>query len=298
MLALKTIGDADRLVARTERLQRAVIIGGGLIGVQAANALRREGRQITKVIGSKQPLSRNVDSACARIVCESIRECGIEMTFESNAVAIDKTQDGLSVRLNSGRSLAADTVVIGKGVRPNIGWLGGSDIRVDRGVVVDDTLRTNCDDIFAAGDVAQGTDFLSGEKQLIATWPNACDQGRAAGTNMAGGDCRFQALSGNVCSFLGRTVASVGITQRPDQYHEELVHAPPGKEIYRKLIWNLDDQLVGAVLMGQVADIGILRAMIRSRVRIPWSQKKAMIRGPVRYGDFFAKQAGSFLSVR
>ena len=294
VFTLKTIDDADKLVKAAAAMKDVVIVGGGLIGLQAANALFRAERNIKIIIGSKQPLSRNVDPSCAENVCQGIRECGMSILFETHAVAIEKTKNKLNVTLNSGRNLETDAVIIGKGVTANTQLIAESEIKVNYGIIVDETMRTNIPNVFAAGDVAEGINLITGGRQVIATWPNACSQGRTAGINMAGGLDRNEGLSSNICGFLGSSVASVGITNPDNNDFEEVVCEEPLKGRYRKLVWNKKDELVGAVLMGTVADIGVITTLIRNRVRIPREKRAQMVRSTIRYGDFFSERTGHF----
>ncbi|MGD9280800.1 MAG: FAD-dependent oxidoreductase [Desulfobacterales bacterium] len=294
VFTLKTIDDADKLVKFGDQMKDVVIIGGGLIGLQAANALFSPGRNVKIIIGSKQPLSQNVDPSCAENVCQGIRECGMTVIFETQAVSIEKTKNKLSVALSSNQLLEADAVIIGKGVNPNIRLVEESEIEINQGILVDETMRTNVPNVFAAGDVAEGLNLITGQRQVIATWPNACSQGQTAGINMTGGMDRNQGLNNNICGFLGSSVASVGITKPDNNDYEEVVSEDPAKGRYRKLVWNKKDELVGAVLMGKVADIGIISNLIRNRVRIPKEKREQMARSTIRYGDYFSEKAAHF----
>ena len=294
VFTLKTINDADQLVKSAAQMKDIVIIGGGLIGLQAANALYAADRNIRIIIGSKQPLSQNVDPSCAENVCQGIRECGMSILFESHAVSIEKAKHKLCVALSSDKHLEADAVIIGKGVRPNTQLVEESEIAVNHGIIVDETMRTNVPNVFAAGDVAEGLNLITGERQVIATWPNACSQGQTAGINMAGGKDQNQGLNINICGFLGNTVASVGITKPENDNFEEAVANDPAKGLYRKLVWNKKDELVGAVLMDKTADIGVISNLIRNRVKIPKQNRRQMVRSTIRYGDYFSKNTGHF----
>ncbi len=294
VFTLKTVDDADKLVKAAAGMADIVIVGGGLIGLQAANALYAAGRNIRIVIGSRQPLSRNVDPSCAENVCQGIRECGMSILFETHAVSIEKAKNKLIVTLSSDKNLEADAVIIGKGVRANTQLVAESEIEVNYGILVDETMRTNVPNVFAAGDVAEGLNLITGERQVIATWPNACSQGRTAGINMAGGMDQNEGLSSNICGFLGSTIASVGITNPENGDFEEVVSQDPAKGRYRKLLWNKKDELVGAVLMGTVADIGVITSLIRNRVKIPREKREQMVRSTIRYGDYFSEKTGHF----
>ncbi len=295
IFTLKSIDDVDKILQKSCDMKEIVIVGGGLIGLQAANSLYSEDRKITMVIGSKQPLSQNIDPPCAESVCKSIKECGISLLFETSVISIERIKNKLKVELNSGKTLDADSIIIGKGVTPNIHIVSESGIDVNTGIIIDETMRTNIPNIFAAGDVAEGTNLLTGKKQIVATWPNACLQGKTAGINMAGGESKFYSLNSNICSLLGRTVASVGITKPANMNFEENTFTNPGKGLYRKIIWNNKDEIVGALLMGKVEDIGIITNMIKNRVKISGELRSCMARATVKYGEFFSRKIGHFL---
>ena len=196
--------------------------------------------------------------------------------------------------LSSDKNIEADAVIVGKGVRPNIQLVQESEIAINQGIMVDETMRTNVPNVFAAGDVAEGLNLITGQRQVIATWPNACSQGQTAGLNMAGGQDKNQGLNSNICGFLGNTVASVGITKPENDDYEERVTQDPAKGLYRKLVWNKKDELVGAVLMGKTADIGVISNLIRNRVKIPKEKRSQMVRSNIRYGDYFSQKTGHF----
>ena len=111
---------------------------------------------------------------------------------------------------------------------------------------------------------------------------------------MAGGVDKNEGLSSNICGFLGSTVASVGITNPANDNFEEVVSTDPTKGQYRKLVWNKNDELVGAVLMGKVADIGVISSLIRKRVKTPREKRDQMVRSIIKYGDYFSQNTGHF----
>jgi NAD(P)H-nitrite reductase large subunit len=235
----------------------------------------------------KWPASRiSIDPSCGENVCQTIRECGIQILFGSWAMGIDQGKQRLQVELNSGAKLDADAVIVGKGVRPNIDLLEGSHVAANTGILVDECMQTSVDNIYAVGDVTESINLVSGERQIIATWPNACNQGRAAGANMAGKKQSFSSLNMNVCSFLGNAVASVGIT-KPNKNYQAEVRQNIEQGFYRKLVWNQYDELVGAVLMGKIADIGILTHMIKNRIIVPEAKRKRMAISSIAYADHF-----------
>jgi NAD(P)H-nitrite reductase large subunit len=287
IFTLKTIADADRILSFTETKKDIAILGGGLIGMQAANALTGTGRRITLIIGSGQPLSQNVDGECSRFITHSIEHSGLSVLFNTRVEHISKDDQRLGLQLSSGESFAVDAAIVGKGVRPNTGLAESAGLEVDWGIVVDSHMNTSVPGIFAAGDVAQGLNQATGDRQVVATWVNACVQGKAAGTNMSGGDLSCSGLNGNVCSVLGNSVASVGITRPDPERHRSRSYTHPSGLFYRNIIFNEADEIAGAIMMGQVADIGLIRNMIVNRVQVPVNMQDRIARGPISYGEVY-----------
>jgi NAD(P)H-nitrite reductase large subunit len=190
-------------------------------------------------------------------------------------------QDGsLTVSLDNGETLAADLVIAATGVKPNISFLAGSGIETDQGVLVDRNLRSNIADVYAAGDVAQGLDFSTGEYSVHAIQPTAADHGRIAALNMAGREAGFQgSVVMNVLATLGLVSSSFGLWAGVDGGDAaELVEA--GRYRYLRLQFE-DDVLVGSTSLGLTEHVGVLRGLIQGRVRLGrW--KKRLVADPTR----------------
>ncbi len=287
VFTLKTIQDADDILSYTHSKKRIAIFGGGLIGLQVANALCGEGRKITLIIGSGQPLSQNVDGECSRFITSNIEQSGLAVLFHTRVEQISKDNSRLVIHLSTGECLPVDAAIVGKGVMPNTSLAKSAGVKVNQGILADSRMRTDLPDIYAAGDVAEGLNQTTGQHQIVATWVNACAQGKAAGTNMSGGDLTCSGLNGNVCSILGKPVASVGITKPDPARHRSKRHTHPSGLFYRNIIFNEKDEIVGAVMMGIVSDIGLIRSMIINRVRTPEKVQDRIARGPLTYGDVY-----------
>ncbi|MBZ0160196.1 MAG: FAD-dependent oxidoreductase, partial [bacterium] len=156
--------------------------------------------------------------------------------------------------------------VMAAGVAPNIDFLDGTGVTIHRGLLVDAHQQTSLDGIYAAGDVAETVDMFSGERVVNAIWPEALNQGRIAGLNMAGVATPYEgSMAMNVTSVLQTPVVSLGAwnSQPGDRYQIREVRDDRSR-IYRKLVFD-GDQLVGAMLVGRFEDAGILHNMIRTR---------------------------------
>jgi NAD(P)H-nitrite reductase large subunit len=286
---LRTVQDARRIHEAVARASHVVMLGAGLVSLQVAAAVARPELKVTCVVSSRQVLSQNIDAVTAELLREHLESAAnIEFLFGTNVTGIEQTGAGYRVHLDSGAPLAADLLVAGKGVAPNVAFIDRSQIVVDRGVVTDDHLRAQGhENVWAAGDVAESRNRITGEIDLVANWIDACIQGETAGANIAGGDITSPgSLSENITTLLGVSVASFGITRvRPGDGLREVVHRDERHGVYRRLILR-GDVLVGATLLRDVDDAGVLRGAIAAG-RAPWPSPEAAARGSLRYAAFF-----------
>lgn len=262
---LRTIEDARRIRRLAERARHVVIFGAGLVSMQVAGALARPDLRLTCVVASRQILSQNIDAECASLLCEHIeRSSGITFLFGRNVSEISRTESDYRLILDSGEELTADLLVAGKGVVPNIDFVDRQQIVVEAGVIVDDYMRTNVRNVYAAGDAAQGRNRLNGRSELIANWIDACEQGRIAGLNMAAAEVAFPgSLAENITTLFGAPVASIGITRTASGEAGSAEHhyRDDGRGAYRRLFYQ-DERLVGAILLRSINDAGLLRNAI------------------------------------
>lgn len=271
-----TWDDAAKLKAIAGDITRAVVIGGGLIGLKAAEGLNLLGKAVTVVELADRVLSSAFDRPAGKIVARKMRANGIDVITEDTVVSVEGDGSGITgVTLKSGDHLPCDTVIVAIGVRPAVGFLKGSAVEVNRGVVVDNRMRTTVPEIFAAGDVAEAEDFFSKEKNPMPIWPDAYIQGSVAGTAMAGGDREYEGgLAMNSIEFFKVSTISMGITnpKNPEEY-EILTATDIENYQYRKLVLQ-EGRLVGAVLVGNVDRAGILSGLIRNRTDVSsWKQQ-------------------------
>lgn len=262
--------DANKLKAISGDIEHAVVIGGGLIGLKAAEGLHLLGKKVTIVELADRVLSAAFDKPAGRIIARKMKANGIDVITEDTVTRIDGIGADISgVTLKSGDYIPCDTVVVAIGVRPAAAFLSGSSIEVKRGIVVDDHMRTSARDVYAAGDVAEATDFFTGQKNPMPIWPDAYIQGDVAGTDMAGGEKKYAGgLAMNSIEFFKVPTISMGITNpAEDAGFEVLTFNEPENYRYRKIVLN-GNCLVGAVLVGNVDRAGIYSGLIRDKVDV------------------------------
>jgi len=280
-----TLADTRKLEQQMAHAKSCFVIGAGFISLLTVSALIKAAPlQYTVVEIADQVMPQLLDEEGGKALERGMREKGIDVVLGDSVSAIER--NGLySVTLRSGKKYEADMIVCGTGVRPNIDFLSDSGVEIASGILTNERQETNLPDVYAAGDCAEGFDFLSGERVVHAIWPTAIDQGRVAGANMAGDSQTYPgSLSWNVTELFDLTSASVGeFRERPGL--EAIVFHNPGANVYRKLLLD-GDRIVGAVVIGRaehVQDLGVVQAMIRRKTDV--SRWKHMLGGErINYG--------------
>ncbi|MDI6789918.1 MAG: FAD-dependent oxidoreductase [Thermodesulfobacteriota bacterium] len=264
-----TLDDAKKLDALVGKIKQIVVIGGGLIGLKAAESLHDRGLKVTVVELADRILSTAFDQTAGKIIGNRLAEVGIEVITESSVKEIVRKKDRVKgIILNDGHNRGCEAVVIAIGVIPDKDIVKGTGIETNRGIVVNDYLETSVAGIYAAGDVAEALDLLSGERRVVPIWPNAYNQGQYAGRNMAGARVTYKGgLPMNSIEFYGIPTMSMGMANPADAGYEVITRLIPEKNVYRKLVLK-DGILVGAMLIGEVERAGILTGLIRNRVKV------------------------------
>jgi NAD(P)H-nitrite reductase large subunit len=192
---------------------------------------------------------------------------GVRILTGAKASRIDRDASGLHVHLEGGETLDVDVVISATGVQPKIGFLNGSGVATHTGILVDDHMRTNVTDVYAAGDCVEAAEFWTDTRFVNAIQLNAADQARIAALNMAGRPTRSQgALALNVLDTFGMISTSFGQWQGvKGGDHTEL--CDEGAFRYLRLEFS-GDVLVGATSLGLTEHVGVIRGLIQSRVRL------------------------------
>lgn len=274
VFTLTNLEDSQNIKEYLPRVRRVCVIGGGLIGLQAAEALIELGRQVTVVEFMERILGRVFDDVASSVVEELFREHGAEIMTRASARRIVPSQSGPArvgeVVLQDGTRIPADMVIVATGVAPRKELADAAGIETNVGILVDRFMRTSALDVFAAGDVAEGHDLLTGTRRAIPLWPNAYLQGRIAGLNMAGRQTTFPGgVAMNAAHFFGFPAVSAGIFDpSADAEYDVLQEYRPEKKTYRKLVTR-NGCPVGFIFTGDAVDrSGVILGLIRARVGI------------------------------
>jgi NADPH-dependent 2,4-dienoyl-CoA reductase/sulfur reductase-like enzyme/Fe-S-cluster-containing hydrogenase component 2 len=255
----------DRLVSGGGR---AVVLGGGNVGLQACEALLARGLGVTVVVKSPHLLSQMVDAEAGGRVAELFARHGANIRTGRDAAEIAGNGRVESVRLDDGECLPADLVLMAKGITPNVEWLRDSGLRMGRGIVIDCCGRTSREGIFAAGDCAELIDPLTGRSAISGIWPVAYETGRAAGSTAVGVERACGgALRMNAARFFDVPIISIGEVC-PERLEGTAARVLARSDsVYRKLVLRRG-RLAGALLFGDISGAGILYRLYRDQTQI------------------------------
>lgn len=283
-----TMADARRIIRRAKAGSDVVLMGAGFIGCIILEALVARKVNLTVVEMAPRMLARMMDDTGASMMRRWCESKGVTVHTGTAVTGIDKDGERIKVAMDGGNTVAADLVVCATGVRANVDFLDGSGITVDDGIVVDANLQTSIKGIYAAGDVAQGPDFSTGQSAVHAIQPTASEHGRIAARNMAGRATGYGgSLSMNVLNTLGLVSSSFGLWDGADG-GERAMAVSEGDYRYLRLEFK-DDRLVGALALGLTLHIGVIRGLIQTKVRLG-KFKKELMRDPHRIMQAYLAQ--------
>lgn len=269
---LYTVSDARHIKESLQRANTVAILGAGLIAARLIDVLHLMRKMIIVVEMQERILPAVLDRDGSLILQERMKREGIKLYLERRVSRIEAADDDKRLYLDDGTVLEADAVIVATGVEPNVGVAAGSGIKLGQRIPVDESCRTNIPDVYAAGDVTETIDPITGNYQANPTWFNAVMQGRTAGSNMTGLNLQLPGLvRANIFSLFGLPVASIGLIPSENQRYQAVSRRE--QDEYR-CIYTRGDQLVGAVLIGDVTEAGLIRQLIGKGTRWPrlWRQ--------------------------
>ncbi len=258
----------DELLNQYRRKIRAVVIGGGLIGVSVTEALVKRGVQVTIVEMKERILNTILDEKASTLEEKALTQAGVEIITEHTVSKISSylPDEATGVNLDDSRPIPCEMVIIAIGVRPRIELVSDSSIKTNRGVVVDRHMATSRPDVYACGDIAEAYDFVYGENRLTPIWPNAYMGGRIAGLNMAGIPTEYQGGTAmNSMKYFGVNIVSAGLVNPPDDSYE--VVSKKHGDIYKKVVVK-NGLIAGMVFAGDIEKSGIVYNLMKDRVNV------------------------------
>jgi len=266
-----TLDDALRIRRFIEAhgVTEVVVVGGGFIGLKAAEAIRALGLRPVVVELTDRLLGGAFDRTASDLAKAHLRRAGVEIRCNTSLTAVLRKRERVTgVVLRDGSRLACGMVILAVGVTPEVGLVKDTSIRTDRGIVVDKRMQTSVPDIYAAGDVAQAPCLLDGRRRTLPIFPCATRQGFVAGVNMAGGERAYEGgLPMNALDLCGLPVVSVGLADPLDDRCEVLSALDERAPRYRKIVLR-DERIVGAIFIGHIERAGIVTGLIRQKMKV------------------------------
>jgi nitrite reductase (NADH) large subunit len=241
VFSLRSIKDAREIAAAAEKAEDVVLIGGGLLGLEAGNALRKLGKKVMVVEFFPRLLPRQLDVDGAKRLQVIMEEMGFSFRLGAKTQEIVGDNQASAVLLEGGEELPAQMVVISAGVRCNMELAEPLGLETDKGIKVNEHLQTNQSDVYAAGDVAEYKGFPYG------IWTAAMEQGKIAGINMAGGDAQYNGTTmANTLKVVGVDVASAGEIDAEQKLESKVVAA---EKVYKKIVLE-ENRIIGCIMLG------------------------------------------------
>jgi NAD(P)H-dependent nitrite reductase large subunit len=273
VFTFRTIDDTRAMVRYARDHESAVVIGGGLLGLEAARGLQQHGVEVTLVHAAGHLMNAQLDPQGGAVLRRSVQRLGITVELNARTTAILGKEKVEGVRLAGGRTIGCDMVVIAAGIRPNTELAQVSGLPVERAIVVDDQMRVLDEpDIYAVGECVQHRGQTYG---LVAPlW----EQARVLADQITGANPRAAYHGSRTATKLkvaGVDVASMGITAPEREDDEFVVFAEPTRGVYQSVIIR-DDRLVGATLLGDVSKVGFLMQAFDRGLPLPQERARLL----------------------
>ena len=247
VFTLRTMQDARGIAQWAKNTKNVVVIGGGLLGLEAGNGLRKLGKKVMVVEFFPRLLPRQLDVDGAKRLQETMEGMGFSFRLGAKTREITGPGQVTGVLLEGGEHLPCEMVVVSAGVRPSQTLAKDLDLAHDKGIKVDERLATSRPDVFAAGDVVEYKGMVYG------IWPASMDQGRIAGINMAGGDGVYQGTTmANTLKVVGIDLASAGEIDAEGKFQSRVLS---DAGIYKKIVSD-QNRVIGCIMLGNTDQFG------------------------------------------
>ncbi len=244
MFTLRSLDDANRILDYSRSAKNVVVVGGGILGLETSGALVQKNIHVDVLELSKTLMPRQLDQSGAEIMTKILENKGITVHNNAEVAEILGDQKATGVRLTSGVEIKADLVIVSIGITPDVQLAKQAGLGVNRGVVVDNLLRTSDPNIYAAGDVAEHN------KRIYGLWFACVEQGKIAGQNAAGAEVVYDGtVPVSVLKVIGTELTSLGRFNKKEETEQEIRSPLPNDNNYKKLLLQ-DNQIIGAIIFG------------------------------------------------
>ncbi len=267
-LGFHTIKDCQKLLEELEDKKEVAVLGAGLVGMEVATSLIERGYLVTVV--EKEPciLPLYFDQETEALVRDIFLNRGAKLLTGREVSEVHRNREKIEIGFSHSDSVSAAVLVCCTGVKARTTFLRDSGVAVNNGILVDRRMMTNIQDIYAAGDVAEAQDFFIGQRGMNPTIPSAVEQGKTAGSNMAGEEVNYKGwVSANVFNFFGNRAFSVGLSTITGSGYQVFSEKDDKGMQLKKLVYH-GDKLVGAQFLNFDVDPGLMLYLIENQVNI------------------------------
>jgi nitrite reductase (NADH) large subunit len=263
VFTLRSIKDVLTIKEYAKKTKKAIIIGGGLLGLEFAASLRKLGQQVEVVEMFPRLLPRQLDQDGATILKDTVENIGVRIVLGVKTMEILGKETVSGISLDNGKELAGNLVLISAGVRSNTDLAAEAGIKVNKGVVVDQYLQTNANDVYAAGDVAES------EGRVYGIIPAAVEQARIAAVNMVQNEKHVYkgTIPSNTLKIVGVDLTSMGLVTPEGPQYEEIKKIDKEKGAYRKIVLERG-KIVGAIILGDKRGITSIKRLMDHKVDV------------------------------
>lgn len=261
--------DVKKILKGVKEASRALVVGGGLIGLKAAESLNQLGLDVTVVVRGPRVLRRIIDERASELVKAHLEENGVKVITRNAVKKILGKKKVEAAVLVDGKKIGCEIIIMAAGVSPNLDLIGETaGVKINVGIVVDRHMKTGLPNVYAAGDVAEAYDPIRGVNRLTPIWPNAYRQGYIAGLNMAGGETEYPGgFDMNSIELFGLPIISVGLVNPKENEGCEALAKFYGGKKYRKVVLR-NGRVVGAVFVELIDRVGIVTKLIKDQIGV------------------------------
>ncbi|MQL52596.1 NAD(P)/FAD-dependent oxidoreductase [Desulfofundulus thermobenzoicus] len=256
--------DLQRIGRLLPAAGRVVVLGGGIIGLMAAEALHKKGLQVSVVELAPRVLAPVLDETASRLVEETFRRSGVAIYTGTTFKEVMGGERATGVVLTDGTTLSCDLLVVAVGVVPRTDLAKEAGLAVNRGILVSKRMETSAAGVYACGDCAEVYDFLLGDRRVLPLWPNAYAGGRVAAYNMLGMVREYDnATAMNAMHFLDLNLITAGLNTMGEKDGFQVISRHDGNSrSYRRFVLK-DDRIYGFTLVTGIARAGIFLNLMR-----------------------------------
>ena len=260
VVAIRRMSDIEKIEAMLDRVQNVVVIGGGVLGLEAAWELKKNRKQVVVLEAAPQIMGRQLDEGASQMLTDISRSNGIDIHAGVQIASIEGESSVTGVKLADGREFPAELVIVSAGVRANVGAAKNAGLDINRGIVVNADMSTSDENIFACGDCAEY------EGINYAIWPQALEQGKVAGANAAGDALTYTTVSAGL-SFHGMNTGLYAIGdngKNPNLIYRTVEFKDMGRKQYEKYYF-LNNRLCGAILIGDTSKMAFVTEAVEKK---------------------------------